>query len=111
MPATIEEKYGLKQSNFILDPVADADFYAERMKIDLAKLIESLRVDLVTQLAPKRLYYGPYGGGTIREENQRELPIGKSEKFLRLQNHLQHHFWCSRKRLYLLEEIGRGDWI
>src|SRR5437762_3013588 len=60
---TIQHKYGLKQPNFILDPVADADFYAKRQKVDLDGIVDSLRVDLVTQVAPKRLYYGPYGGG------------------------------------------------
>jgi Cdc6-like AAA superfamily ATPase len=63
MPDNIERIYGLKQPNFILDPVADAEFYAKRTKVDLPRIVEGLRVDLITQVAPKRLYYGPYGGG------------------------------------------------
>jgi hypothetical protein len=77
MPEAIEAKYGLKQPNFILDPVNDADFYAKRLKIDILGLIESLRVDLVTELAPKRLYYGPYGGGKTHTLTKTMLELQK----------------------------------
>ena len=59
----IAEWFGLSRSNFILDPEADADFYAKRTRIDIHSIVESLRIDLVTELAPKRLFWGLYGAG------------------------------------------------
>lgn len=55
--------FGLSRSNFILDPEADADFYAKRTRVDIQSIVESLRIDLVTELPPKRLFWGLYGGG------------------------------------------------
>jgi hypothetical protein len=55
--------FGLSRSNFILDPQADADFYAKRTRVDIQSIVESLRIDLVTELPPKRLFWGLYGGG------------------------------------------------
>lgn len=62
MPKPITETYGLRRENFILDPVNDTDCFA-RTDIDPRDIAESLDTDLVTGLAPKRLVYGPYGGG------------------------------------------------
>jgi len=54
--------YGLKRDNFILNPLTDYDCFA-RDDIKTHTLAESLDIDLVTGLAPKRLVWGPYGGG------------------------------------------------
>ena len=59
---TIAESYGLKRSNFILDPIADYDCFA-RDDIPVSEIAAALDVDLVTGQAPKRLVWGPYGGG------------------------------------------------
>ena len=59
---SIGKQYGLKRDNFILDPIADTDCFA-RDDIRTSDVAESLDVDLVTGLAPKRLVWGPYGGG------------------------------------------------
>lgn len=58
----IAERFGLKRDNFILDPVTDYDCFA-RDDIAIQDIAEGLDVDLVTGLAPKRLVWGPYGGG------------------------------------------------
>jgi hypothetical protein len=60
--ATVAERFALKRSNFVLDPEKDFECFA-RKDIDIAGLAERLRIDLVTDLAPKRLFYGPYGAG------------------------------------------------
>jgi hypothetical protein len=59
---TIGQRYGLKRENFILDPLTDTDCFA-RDDINTHTIAESLDIDLVTGLAPKRLVWGPYGGG------------------------------------------------
>lgn len=59
---TISERYGLRRENFILDPLKDTDCFA-RVDVDTRILADSLDTDLVTKLAPKRLVWGPYGGG------------------------------------------------
>ena len=56
------EQYGLRRDNFILDPIEDFDCFA-RDDIAVLDIAEGLDVDLVTGLAPKRLVWGPYGGG------------------------------------------------
>jgi hypothetical protein len=57
-------KYGLRRDNFILDPTGqDSDFYARRTGIKFENLVENLAIDLETGVAPKRLLFGPYGGG------------------------------------------------
>jgi hypothetical protein len=60
--ATVAERFALKRSNFVLDPERDFDCFA-RTDIDVQGLVERLRVDLVTELAPKRMFFGPYGAG------------------------------------------------
>jgi hypothetical protein len=73
---SIRERFGLRRDNFILDPVTDTDCFA-RDDIDTHLLAESLDIDLVTKIAPKRLVWGPYGAGkthtlmrTMRELEQ-----------------------------------------
>jgi len=59
---TIGRRYGLQRENFILDPLTDTACFA-RDDINTHVIAESLDIDLVTRLAPKRLVWGPYGGG------------------------------------------------
>lgn len=59
---SVAERFALKRSNFVLDPETDYACFA-RKDIDVAAIAERLRIDLVTDLAPKRLFYGPYGAG------------------------------------------------
>jgi Cdc6-like AAA superfamily ATPase len=59
---TVGQRYGLTRENFILDPLRDTACFA-RDDIKTQVIAESLDVDLVTGLAPKRLVWGPYGGG------------------------------------------------
>lgn len=58
----ITDFYGLRRDNFILDPLTDTECFA-RDDIKTPLIAESLDIDLVTGLAPKRLVWGPYGGG------------------------------------------------
>jgi len=58
----IAQRYGLQRENFILDPLEDTGCFA-RDDIRTQDIAESLDIDLVTGLAPKRLVWGPYGGG------------------------------------------------
>ncbi len=58
----IADKYGLSRDNFILDPIEDFACFA-RDDIAVQDIAEGLDIDLVTGLAPKRLVWGPYGGG------------------------------------------------
>lgn len=58
----IADRFGLSRDNFILDPVTDFECFA-RDDIAIQEIAEGLDVDLVTGLAPKRLVWGPYGGG------------------------------------------------
>src|SRR5437899_2941563 len=60
--ATVAERFALKRSNFVLDPETDFTCFA-RKDIDTNDIAERLRIDLVTDLAPKRLFYGVYGAG------------------------------------------------
>lgn len=55
-------RYGLRRENFILDPLRDSECFARR-DVDTKLIAQSLDTDLVTGLAPKRLVWGPYGGG------------------------------------------------
>ena len=59
---SIEARLGLVKPNFIVDPVAESDFYAYRSDINIGTLVEGLQEDLVTGLAPKRLVWGPLRG-------------------------------------------------
>ena len=58
----IGQQYGMRRDNFILDPLIDTGCFA-RDDIKTQVIAESLDIDLVTGLAPKRLVWGPYGGG------------------------------------------------
>jgi len=60
---SIAKWFGLKRSNFIIDPRNDADFYAPRTNVDIPKLEEDIQINLVTERPPKRLFWGRYGGG------------------------------------------------
>lgn len=66
---SISEWFGLRKDrdNYILNPrdcPEDASFYARRTRsLDIDEQITSLEVDLGAKLAPKKLYWGPYGGG------------------------------------------------
>jgi len=60
-PLSVGQRYGLRRDNFILDPVGDTACFA-RHDIDTRQIAESLDIDLVTRLAPKRLVWGPYQG-------------------------------------------------
>lgn len=60
--ATIQERFAMNRENFILDPVTDTECFA-REDVKTQVIAESLDIDLVTGLAPKRLVWGPYGGG------------------------------------------------
>src|SRR6266849_9386143 len=59
---SLERAFGLARPNFILDPAADWECFARR-DINVGAIVEGLQIDLVTRLAPKRLLWGPYGGG------------------------------------------------
>lgn len=62
---TIMEHFGLGRRNFILDPHDDADsaFWGDRTTPSRTQIVEDLRIDIEGGLAPKRLFWGPYGGG------------------------------------------------
>ncbi len=62
MEHALEDAFGLTRPNFILDPARDFTCFARR-DINVTAIVEGLQIDLVTQLAPKRLLWGPYGGG------------------------------------------------
>ncbi len=59
---SIAQTYGLTRDNYILDPLRDFGCFA-RPDIDTRLIASDLDTDLVTGLAPKRLIWGPYGGG------------------------------------------------
>lgn len=59
---SIATEFGLTRDNFILDPIEDHMCFA-RNDINTKEIAESLDVDVVTGLAPKRLVWGPYGAG------------------------------------------------
>jgi Cdc6-like AAA superfamily ATPase len=71
---SVGQRYGLRRENFILDPLQDTDCFA-RDDIRTQVIAEGLDIDLVTGLAPKRLVYGPYGGGKTHKlmRTMREL--------------------------------------
>lgn len=64
---SISEWFGLRRDNYILDPreyPEDASFYARRSRsLNIDEQITRLEVDLGAKLAPKKVYWGPYGGG------------------------------------------------
>ncbi len=62
----IGEWFGLRRDNFILDPRNNPDdraFYATRTSVNIVGQITSLELDLGAKIAPKKLYWGPYGSG------------------------------------------------
>lgn len=61
----IQARFGVRRRNFVLDPLSDedADFFADRTGVNVSKIIENLQIDLATGLPPKRMLWGPYGGG------------------------------------------------
>jgi hypothetical protein len=63
----ISEWFGLNRDNYILNPrefPEDAAFYARRIRsLDIDEQISRLEVDLEAKLTPKKIYWGPYGGG------------------------------------------------
>ena len=59
---SIGDSFGLTRENFILDPIEDYSCFARR-DINTRDIAENLDIDVVTGLAPKRLLWGPYGGG------------------------------------------------
>lgn len=61
-PGTVGTEFGLSRDNFILDPVVDTKCFA-RNDIRTQEIAQGLDIDVVTGLAPKRLVWGPYGGG------------------------------------------------
>ena len=54
---------GLRRPNFILDPATDSDTCFARDDIKPGDLVKNLQVDLVTDVAPKKIFWGPYGAG------------------------------------------------
>ncbi len=59
---SLEQTFGLARPNFILNPADDWECFARR-DINVTAIVEGLQIDLITRLAPKRLLWGPYGGG------------------------------------------------
>lgn len=61
----IQNRFGLRRSNFVLNPLSDedSDFFADRTGVNVGKIVEDLQIDLATGLPPKRMLWGPYGGG------------------------------------------------
>lgn len=76
----VASKYGLQRENFILDPLRDFECFA-RVDIDTRTIAQDLDTDLITGLAPKRLFFGPYGGGKTHtlmramQELEKQTPI------------------------------------
>jgi hypothetical protein len=58
----LEKAFGLGRPNFILDPAQDWQCFARR-DINVGAIVEGLQIDLITRLSPRRLLWGPYGGG------------------------------------------------
>jgi len=61
--ASIKAWFGLQRPNYILDPIKDVGWYAPRSGIDIPSMVEELRISLVTERPPKKLFWGLYGGG------------------------------------------------
>lgn len=82
----VAQQYGLKRDNFILDPIQDTECFA-RDDIRTQDIAESLDIDLVTGLAPKRLVWGPYGGGKTHTlmRTMRELERLTNIQYVRIE--------------------------
>jgi len=61
--SSVSDRFHLEENNFIIDPKKECRFFAERQEVDLQSISNSLRTDIVTDLAPKRLIWGTYGTG------------------------------------------------
>jgi len=72
----IADAFHLTRDNFILDPVLDYACFA-RDDINTHEIAESLDIDVVTGLAPKRLVWGPYGGGKTHTLMRTMEELGK----------------------------------
>lgn len=59
----IAKWFGLRRPNFLINPREDVECYAPRRDIDISSIVESLEVDIATETASKRLFWGLYGGG------------------------------------------------
>lgn len=63
----LREWFGLRRDNYFLDPrntPEDRQFFASRpTSLNIQQQITSLELDLEAALAPKKLYWGPYGSG------------------------------------------------
>jgi hypothetical protein len=68
--------FHLTRDNFILDPVLDHACFA-RDDINTHAIAESLDIDVVTGLAPKRLVWGPYGAGKTHTLMRTMEELGK----------------------------------
>ena len=64
---SIQEWFGLNRDNYLLNPrefPEDASFYARRIRsLDIEEQISRLEIDIEAKLTPKKIYWGPYGGG------------------------------------------------
>jgi len=73
--------FGLRRPNYIINPSTDAEFYAPRSRVNIPQIVENLRINLVTDVPPKRLFWGLYGGGKthtlykVAQELEKLLPI------------------------------------
>ena len=74
---TVEERFGLARSNFVVNPISEADFWAPRSDVSIESLVENLRVDLVIGLAPKRFVWGRYGGGKTHTLHKAMIELEK----------------------------------
>lgn len=72
----IASRYGLLRENFILDPLRDVECFA-REDVDTGRIARDLDTDLITGLAPKRLVFGPYGGGKTHTLMRTMQELGK----------------------------------
>lgn len=61
----LQKRYGLRRPNFLLNPLSDedAEFFADRSDVNVGNIVDNLQIDLATGVPPKRLLWGPYGGG------------------------------------------------
>lgn len=61
----VQKRYGLRRPNFLLNPLSDEDaqFFADRSDVNVGNILDNLQIDLATGVSPKRLVWGPYGGG------------------------------------------------
>jgi hypothetical protein len=75
-PQSIADVFNLTRDNFILDPIQDHACFA-RDDVNTHAIAESLDIDVVTGLAPKRLVWGPYGAGKTHTLMRTMEELGK----------------------------------